>query len=210
MIHQLLRTFLLTFAGILAAFLTSCASAPPPVVTTPSPFVPGPYSEFKAQNYPQKSTSWKDDAVLAATTPENSSLVISISKQRAFLMNGNQLAMDYPVATGKSSHPTPTGVYTIQEKTIDKRSNLYGKVVDANGTVVISAADSRKVKIPDGGKFVGAPMPYWMRFTWRGIGHHVGNVPRYPASHGCIRGQATVMPIVFEKVKIGTQAKIVH
>lgn len=125
-------------------------------------------------------------------------------------MNGDDIALDYPVSTGMTSHPTPAGNYTILEKIADKHSNLYGEVYDASGNVADSNADSRQVKIPPGGRFLGAAMPYWMRLTWTGIGMHVGDVPRYPASHACIRGQADIVPAVFSKVRIGTPVTIVN
>ena len=169
------------------------------------------YTAFKNSSaYPKTSNHFKDQEVFARTSPENSHIKISLSLQRAFLMNGSEVALDYPVSTGKQSHPTPAGSYKIREKIKDKRSNLYGKVYDASGKVINSSADSRKAKIPEGGKFVGASMPYWMRLTWDGIGMHVGNVPRYPASHACIRGQSALLPSVFSKVKVGTTVTIVE
>lgn len=123
-------------------------------------------------------------------------------------MNGDEVAMDYPVSTGRSKYPTPSGEYRIVEKMKDKRSNLYGKIYGANGSLVNGDANMREDKVPEGGKYVGASMPYWMRFTWDGIGHHVGRVPRYPASHGCIRGQRSIMPTVYSKVKVGTPVTI--
>jgi L,D-transpeptidase catalytic domain len=36
-------------------------------------------------------------------------------------------------------------------------------------------------------KYDNAPMPYMQRLTWSGIAMHSGNLPGYPASHGCIR-----------------------
>ncbi|MGJ8697451.1 MAG: L,D-transpeptidase family protein [Verrucomicrobiaceae bacterium] len=125
-------------------------------------------------------------------------------------MNGDEVALDYPVSTGRTSHPTPPGNYSILEMIVDKRSNLYGKVYDASGNVVNSNADSRSATIPPGGQFLGAAMPYWMRLTWSGIGMHVGDVPRYPASHACIRGQSDVVPAVFAKVRVGTPVTIMH
>jgi hypothetical protein len=35
--------------------------------------------------------------------------------------------------------------------------------------------------------YSGAPMPYMQRITWSGIALHAGELPGYPASHGCIR-----------------------
>lgn len=175
-----------------------------------NPFPEGTYDHFKAEpSYKTTYNIYRDHSLLSSMSPETASLSINIATQRAQLMHNGQIAMDYPVATGKSSHPTPTGEYQILEKIKDKRSNTYGKILDANGNVVNSSADARKDEIPAGGKFLGAKMPYWMRFTWTGIGHHVGNVPRHPASHGCIRGRSATMPEIYSKVKVGTPVSIV-
>ena len=66
-------------------------------------------------------------------------------------------------------------------------------------------ADSTLDPIPEGGKFEGATMHYWMRLTNDGVGHHIGPVRRRPASHACIRGPSATMPIVYSKVKPGTR-----
>lgn len=202
--------------GLVVALLASCATQPKYTLGPDgkpvdrdgnpyNPYEPGTYEHFTAEaDYPKTSKVWKNDELLSRTHAENSRIVISISKQRGFLMNGDEVAIDYPVSTGRRSHPTPRGDYQILEKEADKRSNAYGKIYDAEGSVVNSDADSRKDEIPEGGKFVGASMPYWMRLTWDGVGHHIGRVPRYPASHACIRGPRSVMPTVFRKVKLGT------
>ncbi|BCX48170.1 hypothetical protein HAHE_20780 [Haloferula helveola] len=172
-----------------------------------NPFEPGTYEHFKADSsYPKTSKIWKNEQLLSLTTATNSRIVISRKLQRGFLMNGDEVAMDYPVSTGKSSHPTPAGSYTILEKMADKSSNAYGKVYDAEGNRIYGKETPGDV--PEGGKFVGAPMPYWMRLTWDGVGHHIGNVPRYPASHACIRGPRAVMPTIFRKVKVGTPVTV--
>ncbi|MGJ8724921.1 MAG: L,D-transpeptidase family protein [Roseibacillus sp.] len=210
------KTLTHTFTGLSALFIFASCSPVPQQAQEPTesvwvnPHPEGSYEHFKAENYPERSTSYFNHEVLARTDSSNSRIVISLSLQRAFLMNGDEVAIDYPVSTGKTTHPTPAGTYSILEKIKDKRSNLYGKVLDASGNVINSDADSRTAKIPPGGKFLGASMPYWMRFTWTGIGHHVGNVPRYPASHACIRGQTDILPIVFSKVKVGSKAEIVQ
>ena len=208
----------LALLGLAALGLASCTTSGPIQVPPEAkvhkakwvnPHPPGSYAHFKAANYPKTSKVYKNKDVLSRTNSSNSSIVISLSKQRAFLMNGDEIAIDYPVSTGKKGHPTPPGTYYIKEKIKDKRSNLYGKIYNSSGKVVNGDADSRKDKVPAGGKFVGASMPYWMRFTNSGIGHHVGRVPRYPASHACIRGQRGIMPTIFSKVKVGTKATIV-
>ncbi len=44
-------------------------------------------------------------------------------------------------------------------------------------------------------KYHHAPMPYMQRLTWQGIALHGGDLPGYPASHGCIR-----LPKAFAKL----------
>ncbi|MCP5536168.1 MAG: L,D-transpeptidase [Akkermansiaceae bacterium] len=206
-------------ALLIVCLLSSCSNpgTPNPNQTAPlkaahvNPFAPGTYAHFRAQKgYPRNYGVWRNEAVLARTNASNSSIRIDLSAQRGYLMNGTELAMDYPVATGRGKYPTPKGNFRILEKIkSDKRSSTYGRIYDAEGKLVKSDADSRKDPIPEGGKYVGAAMPYWMRITWDGVGMHKGNVPRYPASHGCIRTYYKVVATVYSKVRVGTRVTIV-
>ncbi len=180
-----------------------------PKDTWKNPFPEGTYEHFTAErDYKKTYKVYKNEELLSQTNGSNSSLVLDLGVQRGKLMKGDTVVMDYPISSGRSSHPTPTGTFNIMEKIKDKKSNLYGKILDSSGDVINSDADARKDKVPSGGKFAGAPMAYWMRLTGYGVGHHVGNVPRYRASHGCIRGYKSVMPIVFEKVRVGTTVRV--
>lgn len=207
-------------ALLAAALFSSCGSpgTPNPNQTAPlkalhvNPHQPGTYAHFRAQKgYPRNYGVWKNEEVLARTNASNSSIRIDLSDQRGYLMNGSDLAMDYPVATGTSKFPTPTGNFRITEKIrSNKRSNAYGRIYNADGKLVKSNADSRKDAIPEGGKFVGASMPYWMRLTGDGVGMHRGRVPRHPASHGCIRTYYKAVSTVYAKTRVGTRVSIVR
>jgi lipoprotein-anchoring transpeptidase ErfK/SrfK len=58
-------------------------------------------------------------------------------------------------------------VFTILQKNADHHSNLYNN----------------------------ASMPFMQRLTWDGVALHAGNIPGYPASHGCVR-----LPYEFSKL----------
>lgn len=156
-----------------------------------------------------KRRTFQDEEVLSQVTPENVNMVVSLADQRALLLAGSSVAVDLPVATGKRSHPTPTGSFNILEKVAKHSSNLYGKILDAEGTVVSRMADRRKAEIPEGGSFVGSPMPYWLRLTTDGVGFHVGQLPGRPASHGCIRMPRAIAPKIYSSVHVGTPVLIV-
>lgn len=174
-----------------------------------NPHPPGTYEHFKAEpSYPKTYNVWKNEELLTRTDATNSYIRIHLPTQRGMLMNGDEVVMDYPICSGTRSRPTPTGTFYILEKIIDKRSNKYGRIYDAEGDVVNSDADSTQDPIPEGGKFVGASMRYWMRLTNDGVGHHIGPVRRYPASHACVRGPSKTMPTVYSKVKVGTRVEI--
>ncbi len=160
--------------------------------------------KWRAENTDWKSKTYQNQALLDLATPENVSIEIDLSDQRGLFLVNSAVAMDFPVATGKRSHPTPAGSYTILQKMRDYASNLYGKMLDADGNVVISDADSRRHSVPEGGSFAPAKMPCWMRLTNTGIGMHIGYVPGRPASHGCIRLQKPSAHIIFDLVKLGT------
>lgn len=204
----------------LIATLSSCSSSPSkpnPLATAPlkavfiNPHQAGTYEHFTAgPDYPKTYTVYKNTDLLAKTNASNSSIIVNLTLQRAFLMNGEEIAMDYPISSGQSRFPTPAGNYKILEKTVDKRSNLYGKMLDAEGTVINYDADTRSDAIPEGGSFQGASMANWMRLTGDGVGMHRGPVPRYPASHGCVRTPGSVVTIVYSKVAKDTPVSIVR
>lgn len=86
-------------------------------------------------------------------------LVVSLATQRAVLYrNGVPIGIS-TVSTGRRGYRTPTGVFTVLERDVEHYSSLYNN----------------------------APMPYMQRLTWGGVALHGGNLPGYPASHGCIR-----------------------
>lgn len=207
-------------AGLLAvaAASTSCSVAPKPnpdqekilKAQWVNPHPAGTYAHFTAEpTYPKTYNVYRDPSLLANTTTANSRVIIDLSLQRAIIYNNGEVAMDYPIASGKSKFPTPPGKYQILEKIkSEKRSNLYGTIYNAAGKVHKSNADANKDKIPEGGKFKGASMPYWMRLSWSGIGMHQGRVPRYPASHGCVRMPSKIASTVFSSLSVGTPVTV--
>jgi len=155
-----------------------------------------------------RANTYRDDELLKQATADNISIEISIKEQRGFLLVKNAIALDFPVATGKPSHPTPTGSFRVMEKELEYHSNLYGKITDATGVVLVAEANSRTDVVPEGAKFEGATMPFFMRLTDDGVGMHIGYVPGVPASHGCIRLRKQTATTLFGLVKVGTPVTI--
>ena len=97
-------------------------------------------------------------------------IVVSLTEQKAYIYrNGIAIGVS-TLSSGKKGRETPTGVFSILQKSVDHKSDLYNS----------------------------APMPYMQRLTWDGIALHAGNLPGYPASHGCIR-----LPMAFAKKLYG-------
>jgi lipoprotein-anchoring transpeptidase ErfK/SrfK len=147
-------------------------------------------------------------SVLQSVTPDNARVIISLSKQRAYLITGDQVAADSPISSGKRGHTTPTGSFTITQKDKDHRSNLYGDYKDSKGRTVRGGISAHIDSAPSGTHFVGAPMKWFMRLTDGGVGMHVGILPGYPASHGCIRMPEPAAALFYSKVKVGTPAVV--
>jgi L,D-transpeptidase catalytic domain len=86
-------------------------------------------------------------------------IIISLREQTlSAYRNGIRIARS-SISSGRKGRSTPAGVFTILEKEVAHYSNKYHH----------------------------APMPYMQRLTWQGIALHGGDLPGYPASHGCIR-----------------------
>ena len=90
---------------------------------------------------------------------EERQIVIHLAEQRARLLDadGKEL-FTTRVSTGRKGFSTPTGEFVITDKNRDWTSTIYH-----------------------------ASMPYFQRLNCSDFGLHQGNVPGYPASHGCIR-----------------------
>jgi hypothetical protein len=135
---------------------------------------------------------------------------VDVDSQKARFYEGEkQVGWTY-VASGLNSHPTPVGHFAVMGKEKTKESNLYGKIYNADGKVVVSDAKRGKHQVPAGGRFAGAKMPYFLRLTGDGVGLHAGNIPRpgHPASHGCIRLPGPLAERIFSQVPIGTPVTI--
>jgi hypothetical protein len=83
---------------------------------------------------------------------------------------------------------------------------MYGKIVDARGNTVVSDADA-DMPVPSGGRFIPAPMRYFMRFHGA-TGMHAGYLPGYPASHGCVRLPEANAIALFNSVEVGTPVTV--
>lgn len=195
-IHRLIRSLRqgVILAGVLG--LSSCAHK------VPEPLPPTPEELAK----PKPLYEWNGEGVEGAK-----SVKIDIDQQKAFLYRDGEEVGWTTVATGIYSHPTPTGSFKILEKTVAKKSNLWGKIYNSSGKISVSDAKAGRDSVPEGGRFQGASMPYWMRLTGDGIGMHQGPIPRpgKRASHGCIRVHSGFVKTLFGFVEIGTPVAVV-
>jgi lipoprotein-anchoring transpeptidase ErfK/SrfK len=142
--------------------------------------------------------------LLDKATPDNSRVRVSLSKQRAYLLLGDEIVIDSPISSGKRARMTPSGSFHVLEKDKEHHSSVYGNFVDSSGRIVRSGVSSRIDSAPSGTSFAGAPMKWFMRLTDDGVGMHVGILPGYPASHGCIRMPAAAAEMFYAHVKVGT------
>jgi L,D-transpeptidase catalytic domain len=136
-------------------------------------------SRHNHQQRHKKSESAKENQ--PQETPKGPlQIIISIADQRVSLYDNGRLVARSSVSTGVRRHPTPLGVFSVVEKQRWHRSNIYS----------------------------GAPMPYMQRITWSGIALHAGELPGYPASHGCIRLTNDFAIRLWQLTKRGTRVII--
>lgn len=178
------------------------ASQPKP---SPTPTQPMKKASELISKQPPISTN---NAVLQKVTPENAHVIVSLTKQRAYLMTGDEIAIDSPISSGKRGHTSPNGSFTVLEKDKDHHSSLYGDYKDSSGRTVRGGVSARIDSAPSGTHFVGASMKWFMRLTGEGVGMHVGILPGYPASHGCIRMPEPAAAQFYSHVKVGTPVRV--
>jgi hypothetical protein len=151
----------------------------------------------KARPAPAR-TYWDDDK--ASGDPK---IVVRLSEQRALFYKGKALVGESRISTGRRGFETPPGKYRVIQKDENHASNLYGSYVNEKGEVVEGNVEVGKDPKPNGTEFRGAAMPYFLRFTG-GYGMHAGVVPRYRASHGCIRMPREMAKHFFDAADLDT------
>jgi len=107
-------------------------------------------------------------------------LVIDLTRQRVLLYRGGVPIAASTISSGSKGRETPTGLFTILEKEVVHRSLTYDD----------------------------APMPYMQRLTAKGVAMHAGNLPGYPASHGCIRLPKAFAQLLYGVTELGTPVMI--
>lgn len=125
-----------------------------------------------------------------------------MEEQTAYLLQNGQVVLASPISSARYGHLTQRGSFKVVEKERTHYSSMYGKIVDSRGNTIVADADA-DIPVPPGGKFIAAPMHYFMRFTGAD-GMHAGYLPGYPASHGCVRMPQNYAIAFFNAVSVGT------
>jgi len=149
-----------------------------------------------------------NQSLLGKVTPDDLHIIVSLPKQRAYLLTGEQIIVDSPISSGKHGHSSPGGSFTVLEKDPNHHSTLYGDFVDSSGRIVRAGVSMHIDSAPSGTHFQGAAMKWFMRLTGDGVGMHVGILPGYPASHGCIRMPSDGAKLFYDHVKVGTPVEV--
>jgi hypothetical protein len=102
-------------------------------------------------------------------------LVVNLTTQRAVLFRNGVPIGATSISTGRPGYRTPTGAFTILQKHVEHYSSKYDN----------------------------APMPFMQRLTWYGVALHAGQLPGYPASHGCIRLPAGFAKLLYGVTRLG-------
>ena len=102
-------------------------------------------------------------------------VIVSLPDQRVYVYRDGVRIAASTCSTGKLGHRTPTGVFKILQKDRNHHSSTYNN----------------------------APMPYMNRLTWSGVALHAGQLPGYPASHGCVRLPKAFAERLFGVTKLG-------
>ena len=101
--------------------------------------------------------------------------IVSLQKQRITVYDANGWILRAPVSSGQKGRETPAGIFSVIQKEADHYSNIYDD----------------------------AFMPHMQRITWSGIALHGGQLPGYPASHGCVRMPFDFAERLFDVTRLG-------
>ena len=112
--------------------------------------------------------------------PGRVKIVVDLAAERLYVYRSGVEIGRTMILYGADHKPTPTGTFTILEKDIDHRSNLYND----------------------------APMPYMLRLTWGGVAIHGTDVDPVYATHGCVGVPDDFGALLYREARLGDQVYI--
>ena len=106
---------------------------------------------------------------------------ILLDRQVALLIDNDNVVRAIAVSSGKPSTPTPPGDY-----------HVYAKIA----------------------RWWSVPFREWLPYALPFVGgiafHEFGDVPSYPASHGCVRQSVSVAPWTYAFAYVGMPVKVLR
>jgi hypothetical protein len=102
-------------------------------------------------------------------------VLVSLPQQTMYVYRNGILIGRSSISSGSKGNSTPPGVFNI----LEKKKTHYSK------------------------SYNNAPMPNMQRLTWTGIAMHSGQLPGYPASHGCVRLPYDFSALLFDATSNG-------
>jgi hypothetical protein len=115
------------------------------------------------------------ESIESRTAGEPVLAIVSLQSQRITVYDAKGWILRAPVSSGQKGRETPAGVFSIIQKEAEHYSNIYDD----------------------------AFMPHMQRLTWSGIALHGGQLPGYPASHGCVRMPFDFAERLFDQTRLG-------
>jgi lipoprotein-anchoring transpeptidase ErfK/SrfK len=125
-------------------------------------------------------------AILVSSFLSAKNIEINLEEQMIYAYDDGDLIYSSDISSGTEDHKTPEGNFKILEKKKMHKSNIYPK--------------------PNG----GGEMNYMLRLTNTGIAIHLGYLPGFPDSHGCIRLPDGDAQKIWKWATVGTDVKIIN
>jgi lipoprotein-anchoring transpeptidase ErfK/SrfK len=136
---------------------------------------------------PALATTLRDGSILPAgqsvwiseDASAHLSVKVNLRSQMAYVYSGNTLVAASSVSSGRDGFGTSMGHFTILGKELNHHSKHYD-----------------------------ADMPFTMWFNTSGEALHVGRVPGFRSSHGCVHLPADFAAKLYAKLKVGDSVTI--
>ena len=172
---------------LITGLLASCASGPP----TPNPnqtqawkgvfvnpYPPGSYDHFTADpSYPEDLRGLQNPAALGNGAPTRIDDRPRPAARHALQGRHHRDGLPGLHRHARAFPPRPAGTRSSRRSSPTSAPTPTAPSTTPTGSVHKTNADINKDKLPEGGSFKGAAMPYWMRLSWSGVGMHRGQGP---------------------------------
>ncbi|MGF1657513.1 MAG: L,D-transpeptidase [Verrucomicrobiales bacterium] len=159
---------------------------------------------------PPQEAAMVSARLLEELAPGDAHLVISLSRQRAYLLQGEQLIIDSPISSGRLGAETPLGDFRVHRKAASATNPRYGAFYDGQRRVLRHSVSEVLDSMPARTSFRPTEVEFLVGVQDGLFAIYGADLPGYAASDRDIWLPAEIAKLIYYKLRLGSHIRVIE